>query len=73
MTCREIAEILIEFVDGSLEGERRATLELHLCGCIPCAIYMHTYRETIRVTQALPDAPLPPEFAERLKAALAAG
>jgi anti-sigma factor RsiW len=68
LTCRKVAEILIDFVDGTLPDEQRSLLERHLCGCVPCAIYIHTYSDTIRLSRALPDEPLPPEFATRLKA-----
>jgi len=68
LTCRKVTEILIDFVEGTLPDEQRTLLERHLCGCVPCAIYMHTYHDTIRLTHALPDEPLPPEFATRLKA-----
>jgi anti-sigma factor RsiW len=67
LTCRKVTEILIDFVEDSLSEEDRTTLQQHLCGCVPCAIYLHTYRDTIRVTHALPDEPLPAEFACRLK------
>lgn len=67
LTCRKVAEILIDYVDGTLADEDRSILERHLCGCVPCAIYMQTYHETIRITHSLPDAPLPPEFSCRLK------
>jgi anti-sigma factor RsiW len=68
LTCRKVTEILIDFVEGTLPDEQRSLLERHLCGCVPCAIYMHTYHDTIRLTHALPDEPLPTEFATRLKA-----
>jgi anti-sigma factor RsiW len=71
LTCRKVAELLIEIVDGSLSDEQQTLVQRHLCGCVPCAIYMHTYRDTIRVTQALPPEPLPDEFAARLKRVLA--
>lgn len=67
LTCRKVTEILIDYVDGTLPVEERTILERHLCGCVPCAIYMHTYHETIRITHSLPDEPLPDEFACRLK------
>ena len=70
LTCRKVTEILIDFVDGTLPDDQRTMLERHLCGCVPCAIYMHTYHDTIRLTRALPDEPLPDEFATRLKAML---
>lgn len=66
LTCRRVAELLIEYVEGTMCPEKSAELQRHLCGCVPCAIYMHTYKDTIRVTHALPDAPMPPEFAARL-------
>jgi len=70
LTCRKVAELLIDIVDGSLTEEQHSLVQRHLCGCVPCAIYMHTYRDTIRVTQSLPDEPLPSEFAARLKKVL---
>jgi anti-sigma factor RsiW len=70
LTCLKVAEILIDYVDGTLPDEQRTLLQQHLCGCVPCAIYMHTYSDTIRLTHSLPDAPLPAEFACRLKSML---
>jgi hypothetical protein len=67
LTCRKVAEILIDFVEGSLSEEQHALLQRHLCGCVPCAIYIHTYRDTIKITHSLPDEPIPTEFAGRLK------
>ena len=71
LTCRKVAELLIDIVDGSLSEDQQTLVQRHLCGCVPCAIYMHTYRDTIRVTQSLPAEPLPDEFAARLKRMLA--
>jgi anti-sigma factor RsiW len=70
LTCRKVAELLIDFVEGSLNEEQQSLLQRHLCGCVPCAIYIHTYRDTIRITHSLPDEPLPTEFACRLKRVL---
>jgi anti-sigma factor RsiW len=69
-TCRKVAELLIDYVEGSLTEDQASLLQRHLCGCVPCAIYMQTYHDTIRLTHSLPDEPLPPELAVRLKAAL---
>jgi anti-sigma factor RsiW len=70
--CRRVAELLIEYVDGSMPVGDRSELERHLCGCVPCAIYLRTYHDTIQMTRALPDEPLPPEFAARLESMLLA-
>lgn len=69
-TCRDVAELLIDFVENTLSREEQIAIQHHLCGCVPCAIYMTSYRETIIMTHRLPEEPLPPEFAERLRAAL---
>ena len=68
--CRKVAELLIDYVEGSLSEDQASLLQRHLCGCVPCAIYMQTYHDTIVLTHALPDEPLPAELAARLKAAL---
>lgn len=70
LTCRHVAELLIDYVDGSMPTEQRELLKRHLCGCVPCAIYLHTYQDTIRMTKSLPEAPMPKELSERLWAAM---
>ena len=70
MTCREIVELLIDFLDNELPDERRRRLEAHLSLCEPCLNYLETYKVTIRLTRCLPDVPPPPELLQRLKAAL---
>lgn len=70
LTCRTLAELLIDYVDGSLPADQRSLMDRHMCGCVPCAIYLRTYQDTIRLTHALPEAPIPPEFAARLQAVL---
>lgn len=71
MNCRELVELLCEFIDGNLTPEQRQELEDHLCGCPPCVIYVETYRLTITLGKKLPCKPLPPQVAERLKAVVA--
>ena len=70
MTCRELVELLLDFLDGELPEERRRVLEAHLSLCQPCLNYLETYKVTIQLTRRLPDTPPPPELLERLKAAL---
>jgi anti-sigma factor RsiW len=70
ITCRELAELLIDFVSGELPPEHRAHIERHLKGCPPCVAYVETYQITIQLTRRLPCAPLPPELEKRLRAVL---
>lgn len=71
VTCREVAELLVDFVEGSLPEMQMITLQQHICACPPCMFYMETYQDTIEVTHALPEEPLPPEFEARLRVVLA--
>jgi hypothetical protein len=71
MNCRELAELLCDFIDGDLTPEQRQHIEDHLCNCRPCVIYVETYRLTITLSKKLPCKPLPPHVAERLQAVLA--
>ena len=64
--CRQIAELLGDYFDGSLPNHLRELLEWHIDGCQPCVAFINTYRETISVTRRLPDAPMPVELKKRL-------
>ena len=70
MTCRELTELLLEYIQGELDPDLREHISRHLSLCPPCEAYVDTYRITIQLTRRLPAAPMPPELAERLEDAL---
>lgn len=70
MTCRELAEMLIDFVSGEMPPECRLRCEEHLRRCQNCDVYVQTYRVTICLSKQLPKQTLPPEVVDRLKASL---
>ncbi len=70
MNCRELAELLIDFVSGELPPEHSGHVHEHLKCCPPCVAYLETYQITIRLTRRLPCAPLPAALEQRLRAAL---
>lgn len=72
MVCKEVVELLVEYVGEEMATDQRDTFERHLCGCLQCFAYLETYRATIRLTRALPKCePLPAEFEARLRQMLA--
>jgi len=49
MTCQEIVEFLMRYLDGELTPEEQQTFQAHLRACPPCVVYLETYRETVSV------------------------
>jgi anti-sigma factor RsiW len=69
ITCREIVEIVTDYLEGALPPEQREAFELHLSYCDGCVNYLDQMRETIRITGELREESLPPELqAELLRA-----
>lgn len=71
MTCKELIELLNDYVGEELVVEQRQTVEFHMTGCKDCTIRVETYRTTVRLAKALPRCDkLPPPVEERLRKAL---
>lgn len=47
LTCREIVELVTDYLDGDLDADTTAALEAHLAVCPGCARYLDQIRETI--------------------------
>lgn len=70
--CRQIAELLADYLDGSLPYRTTELLEWHIDGCPPCVAFLNTYRGTIRATRSLRNVEVPSELKERMLAFLRA-
>ena len=66
LECRQIAELLGDYLDGTLANHVRELLEFHIEGCAPCVAFVNTYRGTIAATRTLPETPMPTELKNRL-------
>jgi anti-sigma factor RsiW len=66
LECRQIADLLADYLDGSLEQRLRDLVDWHIESCPPCVAFVNTYRGTIEVTRKIPDVPIPPELKHRL-------
>jgi anti-sigma factor RsiW len=64
--CRQIAELLGDYLDGSLPRETRELIDFHIDGCAPCVAFLNTYRGTVDAARKLPDVIIPPELKKRL-------
>ena len=49
MTCRELVEFLMDYLDGVLPEPERSCFEEHLGECPDCVAYLASYQEAIRL------------------------
>jgi hypothetical protein len=70
MTCKELAELLMDYCDGALPKEYCDLICQHMRGCATCQAYCETYQITVKICRDLPCPPLPDHVAEKLRAAL---
>ena len=68
--CRQIAELLGDYLDGTLPSHTRDLIDFHIDGCPPCVAFINTYRGTVSATRNLADVPIPSELKKRLLAVL---
>jgi hypothetical protein len=68
--CRQIAELLGDYLEGTLPKRTVELLEWHIDGCPPCVAFLNTYRGTVNATRTLHDVAIPPELKKRLLAVL---
>lgn len=61
MPCRELVELVTEYLEGGLSARDRARFEAHIADCEYCETYLEQLRETIRVLGRLPEESLSPE------------
>ncbi len=66
LTCRELVEIVTEYLEGALAPEDYARFERHLGMCEGCSIYVDQMRETIRLTGMLSEDEIPEDAREAL-------
>jgi anti-sigma factor RsiW len=61
LTCRELVELVTEYLEGSLSRRDRARFDAHIAGCTNCTRYLEQFRETIRLTGTLRESDVSPE------------
>ncbi len=72
--CRQIAELLTDYVDGTLPRTTRELIDWHIEGCGPCVAFVNTFRATRQaVSRLAAPPPMPEELKQRLLKVLSAG
>jgi hypothetical protein len=66
ITCREVVDLVTEYLEGAMPAQERTRFEQHLVYCVGCENYLSQMRQTVRVTGSLPEDPVPDEAMEEL-------
>lgn len=66
LACREVVDLLTDYLDGALSARDRARLEMHLSACPHCSAYLAQIRSTIAAAGRVEPEDLAPEALEDL-------
>lgn len=66
MNCKELAYLLGDYLDGSMEEQLRKDLDAHIAMCESCMNFLKTYDTTKLICRQVRLTEIPEEFRERL-------
>src|SRR5487761_2131448 len=66
LRCREVVELVTDYLEGTLAPEDEVRLEEHLAQCDPCVRYIEQVRQTIRAAGVVEPEAVPPDVLVRL-------
>lgn len=66
LTCRELVELVTDYLEGALSSEEKERFEAHLAGCDGCAAHLQQMHKTIQTVGNLEENSLSPEAKENL-------
>ena len=73
ITCRELVEIITDYLDGTMPQAERRRFEAHLDECPYCVIYLCQMRQTIRAIGELREESIAPDARAALLRPFATG
>lgn len=66
MPCREIVELVTDYLEDRLTPRDRARFEAHIAECPYCETYLQQMRQTVRVLGRIPEESLSADAREAL-------
>jgi predicted anti-sigma-YlaC factor YlaD len=66
LTCKELVEVVTDYLEGRLPPAERVRFEEHVAFCSWCRTYLDQMREAVRVTGTLREEDLSPEARDGL-------
>ena len=68
ITCRELTELVTDYLEGRLSIGQRLRFEMHLGLCSHCRAYLRQMKETIGSLRSLREDDIPEDMSQRLLA-----
>ena len=68
MTCRELVQLITDYLEGGLSRRDRRRFERHLRRCDGCPTYVEQMRDTLRLAGVLREDDLAPQVRAELLA-----
>ena len=69
MSCKELVELVTDYLEGSLPKPQQRDFEKHLTLCDGCVAYVEQFRVTLHTLGSLGEDDVPPAAREELLAA----
>jgi anti-sigma factor RsiW len=66
LVCREVVELVSDYLEGALDERDRVRFEAHLAKCDGCSAYLDQMRRTIALAGTLTPEALEPPYRARL-------
>jgi hypothetical protein len=59
LSCKELTEVITEYLEGGMSFSRRVSMQIHLGLCRHCRAYLRQMKATVTALGRLPDEPVP--------------
>ena len=59
MRCRDVVELMTDYLEGALSERDRERFEEHIAGCDGCRAYLEQLRLTLKAVSRLADEAIP--------------
>jgi anti-sigma factor RsiW len=69
IVCRDVVELVTNYLEGSLAGAERDRFEAHIGACPHCRRYLEQFQQTIAATGRLREDDIAPEAKDALLSA----
>jgi predicted anti-sigma-YlaC factor YlaD len=66
MTCKELVELVTDYLEGKLSPVERSRFEEHLAVCAACETYLEQMGQVIRTLGQLKEESIPPKAKQEL-------